>query len=168
MFRPLASFGFAIAGLALSATTTQAATCESLASLALPWWFRRPAGVLPRRRDAQADLRLRHQDRGLAASEQLERQIPGGRQRRVERQYRSQCPGHRAASWLRRRDHRYRPRRRWRSVDGQPGEARRLRLSRRARDDREGQGDDQRLLRQCAAALLLPGLLRRRPPGPQG
>src|SRR5262245_51030278 len=36
MFRPLATFGLAIAGFALSATVARAATCESLASLTIP------------------------------------------------------------------------------------------------------------------------------------
>ena len=70
-----------------------------------------------------------------------------------------------AAARLRRRQHRHRPRGRRRAVDGEPGEADRLRLPRGARDDREGQGARQRLLRQRAALLLLPGLLRRRTPG---
>ena len=41
------------------------------------------AGVLPRGRDAHAIERLRHQGRSLVAAGGMERQVPGGRQRRM-------------------------------------------------------------------------------------
>ena len=49
--------------------------------------FANAAGVLPRRRDADAVERLGHQDRSLAARRRLERQAAGGRQRRVGGQH---------------------------------------------------------------------------------
>ena len=65
--------------------------------------FARPAGVLPRGGDAQAHRRLRHQDGSVAPAPRAEG-APGntawngkfldGRQRRLERQRRSQRAGH--------------------------------------------------------------------------
>ncbi len=43
--------------------------------------------LLPRRRDADAVVRLRHQDRSVAALGRMERQVPGGRQRRLGRHH---------------------------------------------------------------------------------
>ena len=76
----------------------------------------RAAGVLPRRRDAEADRRLRHQDRGVDAGVRLERQVPGGRQRRVQR--RDRLPGDDDGAGQRLRDqlHRHRPHRRQRAA----------------------------------------------------
>ena len=48
----------------------------------------------------------------------------------------------------------------------QPAEGDRLRLSRRARDGRDGQEDRHRVLRAADHVLLLELLLERRPPGP--
>ena len=95
----------------------------------------------------------------------LERQVPGDRQRRLERQHRHERAGHRRPPRLRDRQHRHRTPGRRRPVDAEPREADRLRLSRRPRDDGEGQGDHRRVLRQPGAALLLHRLLRRRTPG---
>ena len=46
---------------------------------------RGPSGLLSRRRHADAQQRFRHQDRSVAALVWMERQIPGGRQRRLGR-----------------------------------------------------------------------------------
>ena len=56
----------------------------------------RAARLLSRRGDAQAVERFRHQDRGLVAGGRLERQIPGGRQWRLQR-HTSPMPALRAA-----------------------------------------------------------------------
>ena len=96
----------------------------------------RAAGVLPRRRDAEADRRLRHQDRGLAAGGRLERQVPGGRQRRVQRRDRLPGDGDGACRRLRHQLDRHRPCRRQRELRARPpGEGDRLRLARGPRDD---------------------------------
>ena len=78
----------------------------------------------------------------------LERQVPGNRQRRLERQHRHQRAGHRHPPRLRDRQHRHRAPGRRRPVDAEPREADRLRPSRRPRDDREGQSHRRRVLRQ--------------------
>ena len=109
--RTLAVGLFALVTSALAVpdfTAAAAGSCSDLAKMALPHatitvgragaggrvharrtgrrrTVRRAAGVLPRRRDAEAVERLRHQDRSLAARRRLERQVPGGRQRRVQR-----------------------------------------------------------------------------------
>ena len=61
------------------------------------------AGVLPRRGHAETVQRLRHQDRGLAAVVELERQAAGGRERRVQRRDRLRGDDDGAAGRL--RDH---------------------------------------------------------------
>ena len=111
-------------------------------------------GVLPCRGDAQAtadsDIKV---EVWLPAGPRVERQVPGGRQRRMERQHRHERAGRRPAARLRHREHRHRSSGRRRAVDGRPGEADRLRLPRGARDDRERQGDRGGVLRQRAATL---------------
>ena len=105
---PIALPGFAALTLSLFAQNGSPASCERIASLALPHAtitraelvpagalrtavcgqrrarrrqrrarLRRPAGVLPRRRDADAQRRLGHQGRSLAAGLGMERQVPG-------------------------------------------------------------------------------------------
>ena len=117
-----------------------------------------------------ADQRFRHQGRSVAAGLRLERQVPGGRQRRVGGFDRLCSDGRRARARLRdqlaptpgtagrRRELRA----------GTSREANRLRLARRARDDGESEGDDRRALRRGAEALVLERLLGRRQAGAQG
>ena len=149
------------------------------------WTRRRPAGrrcrasrpadpaALPRDAGAQADAGLQHQLRALDADRQLERKVPGRRERRLRRI----DPGirrhaGRAAPWLRDRRHRHRPLRGGRPrrhVRARPsGEDRGLRVSRRPRDDGEIEGADQGVLRSIAAVLILQGMLDRRTPGRDG
>ncbi len=112
------------------------------------------AGILPRRRDAHAVARFRHQDRGLDARRELERQAPGGRQRGLQRQH--QLPGDddRPGARLCRDLHRHGAHGRRRSLGGwASGEGDRLRLARGARDDRRIQEDHRELLRRRPEVL---------------
>ena len=80
--------------------------------------------------------RFRHQDRGLAADGRLERQVPGGRQRRLQRHDQLRRDGDGARARLRDELHRHRPHRRRRELGARPsGEGDRLRLARGPRDD---------------------------------
>ena len=107
-------------------------------------------------------------------TDELERPVHGGGQRRVRRV----DPGlrrdaDRAAARLRDGRQRHRattkpPKARRHVRAGPPREDRGLRLPRRARDDRDVEEADRPLLRQRAAVLLLQGLLHRRPPGRDG
>jgi hypothetical protein len=99
-----------IAAVAHAPLSGAGRSCENLASMALPETtitvvkpvaagafvppgagdrsaeaLKRSAGVLPHRRDADADPRFGHQGRTVAAGLRLERQVPGRRQRRVGR-----------------------------------------------------------------------------------
>ena len=124
------------------------------------------ARVLPRRADADAIQRFRHQGRGLAAGLGMERQVSGGGQRRLRR--RRALPGHgsRGAGRLRDGGHRYRPRRQHRRVRPRPSrEGGGLRLSRHPRDDGGRQARHRRALRPGPAVLVLQRLLTGRPPG---
>ena len=58
---------------------------------------RRPAGVLPRRRDDQAERRLGHQDRAVDAGVRLERQVRRARQRRLGGRHRTGGAGDQSA-----------------------------------------------------------------------
>ena len=108
------------------------------------------AGALPRRARSSSRRPIRRSRWKPGCRPRLERQVPGGRQRRLGRHDqlcgdgRPPCrkatppppptPATRAATRLRPRP---------------SGEAHRLRLSRHARDDREGQGADRGLLRRA-------------------
>ena len=70
--------------------------------------FAAARGVLSRRGDAEAGPAVRHQGRGVAAGERLERQAPGGRQRRLRRHHQLPGPGHGARGRLCRGQHRHR------------------------------------------------------------
>ena len=101
----------------------------------------RAARALPRRGDPQALAGLGDRDGGVAAGRELERQVPGGRQRRMGRRDQLRGDGLRPAGRLRDRVHRYRAQGRQCALRDRPsGEGRRLRLPRRARDDGEGEG----------------------------
>ncbi len=128
-------------------------------------------GVLPRDRDAHADTRLGHPDRGLAARRGLERQVPGGGQRRLAGGDRP--PGSRRSAPPRLRDrghgHGTHERRDGRELGARPpGEGDRLRLAGRAPDDGARQGDRGGFLRRAAEALLLERLLLGRQAGAEG
>src|SRR6187455_3078447 len=85
--------------LVFSARPVAAQSCEMLSSLKLPdatitmaqsvaaGAFTPPQGG-GRGGGAQAITGLRHQGRSLASLFRMERQVPGNRQRRMERQYR--------------------------------------------------------------------------------
>ena len=131
--------------------------------------IRRSPRVLPRRADAHALARLGHQVGSLAAAVRLERQVPGGRQRRLGRIDPVRRARRGAPARLRRRVHQCRTYRRGRELRARPsGEADRFRLPCGARNRRAEQGGDCRLLRQGAAAVLLQRLLGRRAHGVPG
>ena len=119
--------------------------------------------------DVETVRRLRYQDRSLVAGIRLERQVRGGRQRRLERQHRPERAGGRPAPRLCDRQHGYRPRRRRRPLDAESGEARRLRIPRRPRDDRRpARPSSTAHYGNGAEALILRRLLGRRPAGAEG
>ncbi len=110
------------------------------------------ARLLPRRRHAHADQRFRHQDRSLAAGGAppgrarklcVERQVPGGRERRLAGEHSVLGVGPGGDGRLCRRGHRHRTRRQHGRIRARAsGEGDRLRLSRRARDDGARQDGD--------------------------
>ena len=105
----------------------------------------------------------------MAARVGVEREVPGGRQRRLERHHRVSGARGRADARLRRRLHRHRPHRQQRQLRLRPSrEADRLRLPRRPRDDGARQGDRRRLLRQGARVCVLGRLLVGGQTGSQG
>ena len=127
------------------------------------------AGILPRRGDAHTIERLRHQSGSVDPCCELERQIPGGRQRRLQRHY--QLPGHgeRADARLRDELHRHRTRGRRRGLGGRAsGEGRRLRLARRSRNGDRVEEDHRESHRKRAHFLVLERLFRGRPAGDEG
>ena len=125
-------------------------------------------GVLSRHRHARAVQRLRHQDRGLDAGRTLERQIPRDRQRRMGGHDLNTSARRGARSRLRGRSHRHRAYQQgWQFRLQPPGEAHRLLVSGRARNDGASQGARERLLRQGARCILLGRLLDRWPSGPE-
>src|SRR6185436_8144915 len=118
------------------------------------------ARLLPSHRCDQTDHRLGHQVRSVDAEFGLERKVSGHRQRRLRRVdlLRRSCRrvGRRDCARVRGRFDRHRAQ--WRRCGmgaWTPGEDRRLRPSRNPRDDRKGQSDRQRLLRQRSEAVLL-------------
>ena len=133
-----------------------------------------PVPVLPRRRRADADLRLVDPLRGLAADLELERQAEPRGQRRLRRQLRDRlrADGAGAAAGLRRDRHRHGPRRNGdarRELRARPSrEDGRLGLPRQPRDVGRREGDHEGDVRARSAAVLLHGLLGRRPRGADG
>ena len=125
--------------------------------------------VLPRRGDIEAVARFGNQDRGLAAVSGVEPQVPGGRQRRVQRRDRARRDGGGAWPRLRRRLHRYGSRGGQREVRlRSPGKGDRLRLARGARDDGGCEEDRRGPLWRRRDVLVLERMLRGRPPGDEG
>ncbi len=123
------------------------------------------AGVLPRRCNADAVDRFRHQDRNLVAPVAMEWKVPGRRQRRVGRQYLLHRARGRRRGWLCDRQHRHRSRRQQRCVCTRSSrEGHRLRVSIGARDDGQGESNHRRLLRHASHALDLEWLLAGRTP----
>ena len=113
--------------------------------------LRQPPVVLSRRGDAHAVERLGHQGRSVAARRRMERQVSGGRQRRMGRHDLVPRAGASRRRRLRHREHGYRSHRQFRRVRAGPSrEAGRFRLPRRSRNDRAGQGHRRRLLRHGA------------------
>ena len=175
---------------ASAAHGADAASCAKLTSLKLPHTtitvgasgsrgpvqgagrqcvLRRSAGVLPRVHDHRSLERFRYQDRNLAAGRGLERQIPGGRERRLERVHSIRGAGDGVAARLRGRLDRHRARGRHGELRSRPSrEADRFRLSRGARDGARRQGHHRCALRRGAALLVFYGLLGRRPAGVHG
>ena len=126
----------------------------------------RVAGVLPRRSDTEALQRFGDHDRSLDADDRVEREIPGGRQRRVQRHYQRDRDARGAVARLCHQFHRHRAYRRGRPVGRRPsGEGRRLWLARGPRNDGDRQADHRALLRPPADPVILERLLRRRATG---
>src|SRR3954463_7689182 len=101
----------------------------------------------------------------MAADERLERQVPGGGERRVggrDQLWRNgRCVARRICHgvdryWTCRRARYIRPR--------SPRKADRFLVALRTRDDRTSQSADSSVLRRCAEALVLERLLDRRTP----
>ncbi len=92
--------------------------------------LQRSSRVLPRRGHADAEQRFRHQSRSLAAGERLEREVSGGRQRRLGRRDQLFRDGGRRPRRVCDRVNRHRACRRPRRVCARPsGEADRLLLA---------------------------------------
>ena len=131
---------------------------------------RRSAGVLPRGGDAEAVERFRHQDRSLAARTANW----NGKFQAVGNGAWTGAIGYAAMADALRRGYATSstdtgPRRRQRELRARPSrKADRLRVSLRARDDRQGQGRRQRVLRQRAEVLVLERLLGGWTSGAQG
>ena len=99
-------------------------------------------------------------------AEELERQVPGGRQRGLGRRHQLSGDGCGAARGLRHRVHRHRTQRRQRGVRHRASrETDRLRLSRRSRNGGDIEALSSSVLRARAAPLVLERLLDRRTPG---
>ena len=131
--------------------------------------LRQSLRILPGGRHSQTNQRFRHQDRSLAARGWLERQVSGGRERRLGRIDQLCRDGRGGSRRLCERLHRHRARGRTRDLRARSsGKAHRLCVALRARNDREGQSRDPGLLRQRSQIVLLERLLDRRETGPQG
>ena len=126
----------------------------------------RTARVLSCVRDDRADRRLGHQGGSVAADQRLEREVSGGRQRRRRRRHQLRRHDRGGPPRIRHQFDRHRPRRQHHGLRARaPRQVRRLRLSRRSRDDGQRQGHRRGVLRHGAGALVLERLLAGRPPG---
>src|SRR3954467_7088822 len=104
----------------------------------------------------------------MAAGERLERQVPGGGERRLGGRDQLWRNGRRVARRICHGVDRYWTRRWARYIcPRSPRKADRFRVALRTRDDSTGESADSRVLRRCAEALVLERLLDRRTPGPQ-
>ena len=194
----LSSVGLSAAIVTLSATpATQApasgASCEALASLALPHAritaaervaagaFSAPGAAqqsaafkqLPAFCRVAATLtpsrRFAHRDGAVAAGGKLERQVPRRRQRRLGRQHRARRDGSGSAPRLRGRIQRHRPSGCGRGVRADIRE-KLVDFGYRAMHEMTVQSKAiiASFYNRAPAAVLLPGLLDRRPPGHDG